>query len=207
MPKEYVFWFHLIKRKALYFNFFWNIPKNLIRVVVTENQIRSDDSIGQIDSQEILAIDLPNIAQIKWSVSSPGSIGYITIITQETERYYLTPVNPLDPTLLLVQGNIDELIAFCNVVNALRTNHIPDFDENPYVRQFQKEGTSVYYKNKKDIHWDKNISPWEYYYEFVPASEDKKRRLVVKVFKILVLSALTIAVLGFLYALYTNFKW
>jgi hypothetical protein len=112
-----------------------------------------------------------------------GSIGLITIITQESKHYYLTPANPLDPTMVHVRGNTDELIAFCDIVNALKANQSPDYDENPYVRQFQKEDKPVYLMNLKDIHWDQNVSPWEYYYEFVPANEDKKRRLVAKIFK------------------------
>jgi len=153
MSKEYVFWFMLIKRSAFYFDSVWNFQKKLRKVVVTENQIWSDSAIEQKDGQVSLAIEIQNIAQITWSVTSPGTIGSIAITTQDSEHYYLTPANPLDPTMVHVRGNTDELIAFCDVVNALKANQSPVYDENPYVRQFQKEDKPVYLRNMKEIQW------------------------------------------------------
>ena len=206
MSKEYVFWVKFIKRSAFFVDFFWIIPKELIKVVVTENEIRFSGSDRHSNSQDILAITLSNIAEITWSISAPGTIGYITVITQDSEHYYLKPVNPLDPTLTLIASNDDELIAFCNVVNVFKNNQIPDYEENPYIRQLQTEDKPSYLRNV-DFQWNKNVSPWEYYYKFVPASIEKKRRITVKIWKILVLSGVTIAVLGSLYALLLNFRW
>lgn len=207
MSKEFVFWFMLIKRSAFYFDSVWNFQKKLRKVVVTESQIWSDSAIEQKGGQGSLAIDLQSIDHISWSVTSPGTIGSIAITTQDLEHYYLTPANPLDPTMVHVHGNVDEMIAFCDVVNTLKANQSPNYDENPYARQFKKEDKPVYLRNMKDVHWDKNISPWEYYHEFVPASEDKKRRVMVMIYKFVVLSVLIVAILGFLYALIFNFKW
>lgn len=206
MSRAYVFWFKLIKTSAFFSNFFWNFPKELIKVVVTESHIRTD-GIFEIDGNDSLSIDLSDIDEIKWGISSSSTIGYIKITTQELKNYYLIPVNPLDPTLMVTYDNINELIAFCNVVNALKTNQTPDFDENPYLRQLQEKPKPAYLNNKNDINWDKNVSPLEYYYALVPASEDKKRRLKIKIYKYIVLSVTFIAILGFLYALFTNFKW
>ena len=87
------------------------------------------------------------------------------------------------------------------------THQTPDYDENPYIRQLRTTAKPAYLESKEDIYWDKNISPWKYYNELVPASEEKKRRLEGNIYKIFVLSVLSIAVLGFLYSLFTNFKW
>lgn len=206
MSKEYVFWFDLIKRSAFFVDFFWIIPKELIKVVVTENEIRFSGSDRNNNNQDILFITVANIAEITWSISAPGSIGFITIITQDSEHYYIRPVNPLDPTLTLIASNGDELIAFCNVVNAFKNNQIPDYEENPYNRQLQTEDKPSYLRNV-DVQWNKNVSPLEYYYKFVPPRIEKKRRITVKILKFLVLSGVTIAVLGSLYALLLNFRW
>jgi hypothetical protein len=206
MSKEYVFWLKFITKSCFYQDFFWIMPKELIKVVITENEIRFSGSVGHNNSQGNFSITLSNVAEITWSISAPGVIGIIKIITQDLEYFYLKPVNPLDPTLTLIATNWDELIAFCNVVNAFKNNQTPDYEENPYIRQLQTEDKPSYLRNV-DIQWNKNVSPWEYYYKFVPASVEKKRRITVKIWKYLVLSGVTIAVLGSLYALFLNFRW
>jgi hypothetical protein len=205
MSREYVFWFMFIKRRSFDFNSFWNAPNKLIRVVVSEHQIWAD-AISGSESQDILSIDLSNISEIDWEVSSPGSIGRIRIITQDLKHYYLTPVNPLDPSLMLTWTNINELKAFCNVVNALKTNKVTDYDENPYIRQIQTKAKPTYLKNIDLLLWDKNVSPLEYYYAFVPTREEQKRQIVIKLYKIFVVVALSMMILIFLYAMIFNFK-
>lgn len=205
MSKEYVFWFILIKRSAWYFDSVFNNSRKLIKVVITEGKILFEDPIDQVDKQYLLSISLPNIAEIAWEVTSPGTIGFIKIVTQEAEQYYLTPANPLDPTFVHVPENIGELNSFCEIVNALNTNKIPDVDENPYIRQFQSGNKPVYIKSMTEIQWDKNISPWEYYNKFVPASEEKKRRRLALIKSIILLATLTIMLLVFLYSLLFNF--
>lgn len=148
---------------------------------------------------------MSSIRHITWAASSPGTIGYIKIVIHESKCYYITPVNPFDPTLFLTHYNIDELISFCGIINALKANQIPDYDENPYIRQSKSEYTPSYFKSKNDFIWDKNISPIEYYYKFVPADIDKRKRLEIKIWKVIILTVLTIAILGFLYALFLNF--
>lgn len=208
MTVEYIFWCRLIKRSEFHLDFFWNKPQKLIRVVVNENQIKSDDLIEQIDGRNVLVIDLLDIIDVSWSVST-GGVGCIKLTTKESGHYYFKPVNPLDPTLTLVVGNADELIAFCDVVNALKNGQIPEHDENPYTRQIQKEDEDKpkHLRKIKEVSWDKNVSPWKYYYEFVPASVEKKRVITVQIFQVFVLGGLGISVLIFLYALITNFKW
>lgn len=207
MIKEYVFWAKRISRSAFFSNGLWNIPKKFIKIVVTESQVRFDSPIEQTDNQNILVFDLTNITQITWSITSPGSIGSLKISMQNSEHYYLTLVNPLDPTLLLVQDNTDELIAFCNIVESLKNNQVPGFDENPYIRQFQKKAKPSYLKDKRDItFWNKNVSPLQYYYKFVPESKEKEIRLVAQVYKIVTLGAIIISVVGILYIL-CFLKW
>ena len=209
MTVEYIFWCRLIKRSEFHLDFFWNKPQKLIRVVVNESQIKSDDLIEQIDGRNVLVIDLFDIIDVSWSVSAQGAVGCIKLTTKESGHYYLKPVNPLDPTLSLVFGNADELIAFCDVVNALKNGQIPEYDENPYTRQIQKEDEDKpkHLRKIKEVSWDKNVYPWKYYYEFVPANVEKKRLITVKIFQVFVLGGLSISVLIFLYALITNFKW
>lgn len=201
MSKEYVFWFEMIRRSGFYsLSVLRSIPKRLTKVVVTERQIMSDGPID-INGQDILAINLLDITRITWSVSFPGSVGSIEIITQESGQYHLMPTNPLEPTLILISDNMDEVIAFCDIVNALKTNHLPDIDENPYIRQFQKD-TKPTYLTKKDVAlWDKNVSPLEYFYEFVPESEIKKLHLRIKVYKVVEFGGIIILILGLLYVL------
>lgn len=202
-----MFWFILIKKSAFYFESVWNNSRELTKVVVSDNQIRSYGPYGKINSQKDLVIDLSIIAQITWSVTAPGSIGYIKLLTRDSEQYYFTPANPFDPTLRMLATNTDEIIAFINIVNSFMSHQTTDYDENPYIRQLSTTARPVYLEYKNDIHWDKNVSPWKYYNELVPASEEKKRKLEGKIYKIFVLGGLIIAVLGFLYALLLNFRW
>jgi len=198
---EYVFWLRLIKKGVLIWDPIWNIPKQLIKIVITNGQIRLCNSDG-IYSQDVLAIDLSSVVQITWSITSPGSKGYVKIITQGLESYCIVPVNPLEPTLLLVPDNTDELIAFCTIVEFLKNNHLPDFDENPYIRQFQKKARPSYLKDKQDIvFWNKNISPLEYYEKFVPESKAKEIRLVAQINKIITLGAIIVSAVGIVYML------
>lgn len=206
MAIEYVFWFKLIKRNPFYSNFFWQIQKSLIKVVITESMIRSYSASDHYGNH-FLSIELDHIEKISWAISSPGSIGYIKIITQEFKPVYLTPVNPLDPTDTLVYTNTDELIAFCEVVNALKNNRIPDINDNPYIRQLQTKAKPAFLKDRNDILWDKNISPWVYYEKLVPPEVEKKRQTTVTIWKILVLSVLSIAILFFVYAMFAHFQW
>jgi len=200
--KEYVFWFHVIRRNFAYY--FLNTPKQLTRVVVDENRIFSDEPIWA-DRQDILNITLRDVAQIKLSISATAQNGGVEIVTQEHENYLLVPTSPFDPTLLS-HSNIDEVMAFIHVVEALKASRNPHVDENLYIRQFSKKNEPTYLKNKTDFLWDKNVSPWKYYYEFVPASVDKKKHDVAKVYKIIVFIALIIMFLFLLYVIYVQLK-
>jgi hypothetical protein len=201
LSKEYTFWFHVMHKCA--FAFPWNMPKELVKVVVSESNISSDGSIW-INSQNTLDVSLPNIAKIKLIIST-GQIGTLEIITQESKRFLLVPTNPFDPTLLS-HSNVDEIMAFIGVVEALKANRSPDVDENPYIRQFQKMNKPAYLANKVDFLWDKNISPWKYYHEFVPESLDKKKLMMARIYGIIVLGALNIVILLALYAIYSQFE-
>jgi hypothetical protein len=204
LSEEYVFWFHVMRRKLAYY-FPWNMPKQLVKVVMSDSNIISDGPIW-MGSQDILNIPLANITQIKLSISATAPNGSVEITTQESEHYLLTPTNPLDPTLLSY-SNVDEIKSFISVVEDLKASRTPDVDENPYIRQFSKKGTPDYLINKTDSLWDKNVSPWEYYYRFVPESVDKKKHATANVYKIIVLSATSVMVLVALYAIYVQFVW
>ena len=201
MSKEYIFWFHVMHKSALAFP--WNMPRQLVRIIVSDSNIISDGPMWK-NSQDILNISLSNITKMKLVIST-GQSGTLEINTQESKHYLLVPTNPFDPTLLS-HSNVDEIMAFISVVETLKTNHIPEFDENPYFRQSLKKDKPAYLRNKMDDFWDENVSPWKYYYEFVPASIDKKKHIMAKVYKIIVLSALSIIILLASYAIYTQFK-
>jgi len=192
MSKEYTFWFHVMRKSALAFP--WNMPKQLVKVVVRDNNIISDGSIW-MGSQGILEIALADIAQIKLSISATAPNGGVEIITQNSI-----------PTLLS-HSNVDEIMAFISIVEALKNHRDPEFDENPYIRQTLKRDKPAYLNNQKDFVWDKNVSPWNYYHEFVPASVDKKKHAMARVYKIITLSALSIIVLLAIYAIYVQFVW
>lgn len=200
LSKEFTFWFHF-RRKNTY-SFPWSIPQQLVKVVVSGSDISSDGPIW-INRQDILHIPLARITKINLRIST-GQNGTLEIITQESDHYDLVPINPFDPTMLS-HSNVDEAMTFIGVVDALKNNHFPEFDENPYIRQFSKKDKPAYLDNKMDSIWDKNVSPWKYYYEFVPGSVDKKKRLTAKVYEIIVLGALSIIVLIALYAIYVQF--
>ncbi len=202
MSIEFTFWFHVMHKSAWAFP--WSIPQQLVKVVVSESDISSDGPIW-INSQDILHIPLSSIAKIKLLIST-GQNGTLEIITQESNHYLLVPINPFDPTSLS-HSNVDEAMAFISVVDALKNNRFPEFDENPYNRQFQKKDKPAYLNNKIDFLWDKNISPWKYYYEFVPASLDKKKHIMAKVYEIIALCALSVIILLALYAIYVQFAW
>jgi hypothetical protein len=158
LSKEFVFWFHVIRRKLAYY-FPWDTPQQLVRVIVSNSHVRSDGVIWT-NSQDILNISLQDIVQTKLAIST-GHIGTLEIITQESQHYVLLPTNPFDPTLLS-HSNVDEVLAFMNVVEALKANRPPDFDENPYRRQFQKNNQPAYLDSKIDLFWDR-VERAEYY--------------------------------------------
>jgi hypothetical protein len=116
------------------------------------------------------------------------------------------PTNPLDPTLLS-HSNVDEIMAFRSVVEALKDTRVPELDENPYIRQFARKDKPDYLHNETNPLWDKNISPWEYYHQFVPTSVDSKKQVMAKRYQIIVLGALSVMVLVTLYAIYVQFSW
>jgi hypothetical protein len=202
VSKEYVFWFHVIRRNFAYY--FLNTPKQLAKVVVDENRIFSNEPIWT-NRQDVLNIALRDVAQIKPSISATAQNGGIEIVTQEYENYLLVPTSPFDPTLLS-HSNIDEVMAFIYVVEALKASRNPNVDENPYIRQFSKKNEPAYLKNKIDFLWDKNVSPWKYYYEFVPASVDKKKHNLARIYKIIVFIALIVMFLALLYVIYVQLK-
>ena len=202
MLKEYVFWFH-VRRKIAYY-FLWNMPKELVRVIIRDGQISSDGPIW-MNSQDTLNISLLDIAEIKMVISATGQNGSVEIVTKESrdnlpKRYVLVPTNPFDPTLLS-HSNVDEVKAFIQVIEALKDNRIPVVDENPYIRQFEKD-KPAYLNDQVEFPWDKNVSPWTYYYEFVPASVDKKKHVKAKVYEIIMFCALSVMFLALLYAIH-----
>jgi hypothetical protein len=199
---KYTFWFHVMDKIA--FAFPWNTPKQLVKVMVSDRNINSDGTIWR-NRQDILDIPLANISKIKLVIST-GHIGTLEITTEESKHFALVPTNPFDPTLLS-HSNVDEIMAFINVVEALKVNRTPDVNENPYTRQFLKKDKPDYLNNQIDFLWDKDVSPWEYYYQFVPADVDKKKRTVAKRYKIVVFGALSIMVLLALYAISVRFVW
>jgi hypothetical protein len=198
----YTFWFAVMRKNA--YSFPWDIPKQLVKVIVDNNNITSDGPIW-VNSLDTLNIPLSTIAKTKLVIST-GQIGTLEIVAQESKHYLFVPINPFDPTTLS-HSNVDETMAFISVVDAFKDNRDPDLDENPYIRQFQKKDKPVYLADKMDLLWDKNVSPWEYYYTFVPASMDKKKRVMARVYKVIVLGALSVMILLALYATYTQFKW
>lgn len=200
MPKEYVFWFHMIHKSA--FAFLWNIPKQLVRISVSFDGIKSDGPIWT-SSKDVFDISLPHITEVKSWYAATGQVGIVEITTQESSLYRLVPTNPFDPSLL-VHSNDDEIKAFVRVVKALKENLSPDLDINPYIRQSQKKDKPAYVNTIPDSAWDSNISPWKYYYEYIPVSEDRKRRLIAKTYEIITWSLLVILVLGAFYAIYSQ---
>jgi hypothetical protein len=189
-------------RKSAYV-FPWRIPQQLVKVIVTGSHVSSDSPFW-INSQDILHIPLSGIEKIKRIIST-GQNATLEIITHESNHYLLVPINPLDPTSLS-HSNVDEAMTFIDVVDALRNNRLPAYNENPYIRQFSKKDKPAYLDDKMDFLWDKNISPWEYYYQFVPENIDKKKRLMAKVYEIVVLGALSIMILITFYAIYVQIR-
>jgi len=200
--KQVTFWFAVMRKDA--FAFPWDIPKQIVKLIVSNGNISSDGPIW-INRLETLNIPLSTIVETKLIIST-GQIGTLEIITQKSKHYLFVPINPFDPTMLS-HSNVDEIMAFISVVDAFKDNHDPDLDENPYIRQFQKKDKPEYLENKMDFLWDKNVSPWKYYYQFVPASVDKKKRKMARIYEIVVLGALSIMILFALYAIYVQFEW
>lgn len=200
MSKEYVFWFHVIRKSA--FAFLWNIPKQLVRITVSDDGIKSDGPVWT-SSKDVLDISLPHIAEVKSWYAATGQVGTVEITTQESRLYRLVPTNPFDPSLL-VHGNDDEIKAFISIVKAFKENLSIGLDINPYIRQSQKEDKPAYVNTMPSFDWDSNISPWKYYHEYIPVSEDKKRRLIAKTYESITWSLLVILILGAFYAIYSQ---
>jgi len=201
MSKEYVFWIQVIPKYSLAYP--WNRIKQLVKVTVRDSNISSDGPV-KANSQVGLDIPLANIAQIQMVISNTAPSGSVEIITQEQVRYELVPTNPLDPTLWSY-NNVHEIKSFIQVVQDLKANRTSDVDENPYIRQFSQKYNPSYLDYKIVRHWDKNISPWEYYYQFVPESVDKKKRIAAKITEIIVTICAIIAAIFTLYVGYTEF--
>ena len=200
MSKEFVFWFYAPKGS---FVFPWNFPKDLVRVVVDQHGIKSDGPM-HANGNDVLDISLSDIADVKIALGSKGGPSWIHIESHKANFYYLLPSHPFEPRMPSFR-NYDEAKAFVDVVNALRTNAHVELDENPYVRQSRRRDKPRYVNSMMDFQWDKNASPWKYYFEFVPASQDKKILFEIKVWNFIMFGLMLFLIYGASLAVYTQF--
>lgn len=200
MSKEFVFWFYAPKGN---FAFPWNYPKDLVRVVVDQHGIKSDGPM-QANGNDVLDISLSDITDVKISLGSKGGPNWIHIESNKANFYYLLPSNPFELRMPSFR-NYDESKAFVDVVNALRTNTHIELDDNPYIRQSKRNDKPPYVNAMMDFQWDKNVSPWKYYFEFVPASQDKKILFAAKVWNSIMLGLLLFFAYGVSLVIYIQF--
>jgi len=199
MSKEFVFWFYAPKGK---FVFPWNFPKDLVSVVIDQYGIRSDGPM-HANGNDVLDIPFSEITDIRIVLGSRGGPNWIHIDTSRANFHYLLPSNPFEPRMPSFR-NYDESKAFVDVVNAFRTNALVDLDENPYVRQSKRKDKPLYVNSKLDFQWDKNSSPWKYYSEFVPESQDKKLLFAIKTWNLIMLGLLLFFAYGISLAIYVQ---
>lgn len=199
MSKDFVFWFYVIPKRN--FVFLWDMPKDLVKVVVNQHGIKSDNPM-HVKSNDVLNILLSDITEIKTHSSRGGPI-WIDINTIHSKHHGLLPVNPFDPRLLS-HRNYDEAASFISIVKALTANITPELDDNPYIRQSKQKDKPDYVNMKLDFPWDKNVSPWIYYFEFVPVSKDKTSLFVAKVWRCIMYGLLLWMAFGVLLAIYTQ---
>lgn len=197
MSKDFVFWFYVVPKSN--FVFLWDMPKDLVKVVINQHGIKSDGPM-HMNGNDVLDISLSDIVEIK-THSSKGGPFWIDINTNQSKHHGLLPANPFDPRLLS-HRNYDEAASFLGMVKALTANTMPEFDDNPYIRQSKTKDKPAYVDTKLDFPWDKSVSPWVYYFQFVPASQDKTNLFVAKVWKYIIFSLLLWMVIGALSGVY-----
>ncbi len=198
---EYVFWCWVTHKWGL--DFFWHKWKPLVRIVVSMDGIRSDGPVWT-NRDVVLNIPLQDILEITPIYSATAVHGGVRITTKETKNalpreYLFWPVNPFDPTMVSY-NNFAEVRAFVRIANALMVNDIPEIDENPYLRQLKKQDLPPYIKGKTDFQWDKNVSPWVYYDDLVPASIRKKVQSKARMYTIVTVGLLSSLILAAAYA-------
>lgn len=179
MSREFVFWFYIVPKNEVVF--LWNMPKEFARVVIDQRGIRSDSPM-HINGNDVLDISFSDIAEMRIDYGSRGGPNWIYIETKKLKSHRLLPANPFDPRLL-THRNFDETKAFFGVVKALMANAVPEFDENPYVRQSKTNDKPSYVNTMLGFQWNKNVSPWKYYFDYIPTSQDRMGLMVAKVWK------------------------
>lgn len=199
MSKDFVFWFYVLPKSN--FVFLWDMPKDLVKVVVNQHGIKSDSPM-HVNGNDVLDISLSDITEIK-THSSKGGPFWIDIDTNQSKYHGLLTTNPFDPRLLS-HRNYDEAASFLGIVKALTANTTPEFDDNPYIRQSKRKDKPDYVNMKLDFPWDKSVTPWKYYFEFVPVSKDKTSLFVAGVWKYIMLSLILWLAFGVLLAIYTQ---
>lgn len=200
MSTEFVFWFYAPKGNSV---FPWNFPKGLVRVVINQYGIRSDGPM-HTNGNDVLDIPFSEITDIKIILGSKGGPNWIHIDSPKRNFHYLLPSNPFEPRMPSFR-NYDESKAFVDVVNAFRTKTLVDMDENPYVRQSKRENKPSYVNAMLGFQWDKNASPWKYYFEFVPESQDKKYLFEIKAWNLIMLGLSLFLVYGIALVAYIQF--
>ncbi len=198
---DYVFWCCVTHKWSL--NLLWHIPKRLTKIVLNMDGIRSEGSI-LANRQVILNIPLQEILEVALVTSATSVHGGVRITTREAketlpQEYLLWLVNPFDPTLIFY-NNLAEVHAFISIANALMTGNTPELDENAYIRQLKGKAVPTYVKEKRDFLWDKNVSPWVYYNEFVPDSMRKKAQFKARTYAIVTVGLLGSLILAAMYA-------
>lgn len=199
MSKEFVFWFYVVPKSN--FVFLWDMPKDLVRVVINQHGIKSDSPM-HINGNDVLDVAFSDITEISVNYGSKGGPSGINIKTRRSKSTFLV-ANPFDPRLLS-HRNFDETKAFVAIVKALMENADPVLGENPYTRQSKTNDKPSYVNTMLDFQWDENASPWKYYFEFVPASQDKIALMVANVWKFIIWGWVLFMVYGASLATYTQ---
>jgi hypothetical protein len=201
MSKEFVFWFYAVPKSKWLFP--WDMQIDLVRVVIDQHGIKSDGPM-HANGNDVLDIPFSEITDIKVSLGSKGGPNWIHIDSHKANINYLLPSNPFEPRMPSFR-NYDESKAFVDVVNALRINAHVELDENPYIRQSKRKDKPPYVNAMLDFAWDKNTSPWKYYFEFVPASQDRKILFAAKVWNLIMLGLLLFFAYGVSLVIYIQF--
>lgn len=179
---QYIFWLNPWKNFPLPIKI---IDRDrVVRCIINNQEIIIEDGIAA--GKQPIYISLQAIREIGIEALNDVTflISIVRIITKENKSVTLVPTNPFEPNLSF-QSNGSEVRAMINVIQALKDGRIPDYDTNPYTREYanrNKDKSLIY----SEVDWNENVSPQIYFHQY-QAGLDRKRKITELVFKIFTL--------------------
>ncbi len=188
MSGKYIFWLAYSS-----FPFYMKVNKKAILCTIDQNKIQTTEPIA--NNTPALDIDISTVTNVKIVYTAHSLNSAMELQVNKTKTILLSPLNPFDPTFFSCH-NSDEVTAMLNIIRAFSEGKEPDSDSNPYLRQLQQKNKPSYIEKITSEVWDSSISPWVYYYKYVPQNIERARKIVYLVVNIVLAVMIITAIIA-----------